>query len=121
MIDQQDLVLQLPALGSLGKSLDVSDGQGYEETHHHDVHHDDEGENEGVGQEGEVVELSIFFDVSFVYDLQLLRILQVIILYLSCHHDQNLKRQEVKYFVKTMCCTLTKKPGKLWKGSWSAK
>ena len=68
VVDQKDLVLQLSSLGSLGQGLDVPDGQGHQEAHHHDVHHDDEGEHQGVGEVRKLVQFPTLVDSGSVYD-----------------------------------------------------
>ena len=62
VVDQQDLVFQLPPLGSLGECLDVPDGEGHQEAHHDNVHHDDEGEHERMGEVGKVVQFPRLYD-----------------------------------------------------------
>ena len=93
MVDQKDLVFELPALSPLGKCLDVPDGEGHQEAHHHDVHHDDEGEHERVGEQWKVVLFPSLFDPGSVDD-QLLGILQIVIFNLPRHHHENLEGQD---------------------------
>ena len=90
MADQEDLISKFSSLSRLCQGVHVFDGQGHQKTHHDDIDHDHEGEDEGVSQEGELVELSGAGDQGAL-DPLLLGVLQVVILQLPRHHHKHLK------------------------------